>query len=95
MDPRLALFVGGLVIFLVSFFVPDNLDQVKKLTQTLQDLNDQSALCKDIQCQNSINIMITDTRLALDTAEVPGQIKAAFFIGGIISEVAFAISLKF
>lgn len=94
MDGRLGLLFGGLFLFLISFSFPDENDQARILVDKIQDLHKEMDLCKDDQCRTSIENLIDTTRTSLNIAELPGKIKVIFFIGGILSEVLFGISLR-
>jgi len=95
LDPRFSLSLGGFVLLIVGLLYPIDIDRIQVLTNNLQDLNKQLDLCKDPQCQKNIQNLMNDAHVLLNYAEIPGQTKAIFFIGGIITEVGFAISLKF
>lgn len=94
-DPRISLPFAGLLLLVVSILYPVDIDRIQMLTNNLQDLNKQLDLCKDPQCQKNIENLMSNAQVLLNYAEIPGQTKAIFLIGGIIAEVGFVISLKF
>lgn len=95
LDPRLGVFLGGIIFLVISFAYPVDVDRIQILANNLQDLNKQLDLCKDSQCQQNIESLINNAQTLLNIAEIPGQTKLIFLIGGIIAEAGFAVSLKF
>ena len=95
LDPRIGVFLVGIIFLIISFAYPVDIDRIQILTNNLQDLNKQLDLCKDPQCQKNIESLMGNAQTLLNIAELPGQTKSIFFVGGIIAEAGFAISLKF
>lgn len=94
LDPRISLFLGGMVLILVGLLIPSDVDTIQLLTGKLQELNNQRVLCHDSQCVSNIDNSMNYINSSLKIYEFPAQMKVIFFIFGLVAEAGFGISLK-